>query len=56
MFKIDDTTALRLLRAQDAPELFALTDLNRKHLRAQQTQRGRVVDLEHPKRLTDGSP
>jgi len=34
MFKIDDTTALRLLRAQDAPELFALTDLNRKHLRA----------------------
>ena len=34
MFKIDDTTALRLLRAQDAPELFALTDSNRKHLRA----------------------
>ena len=34
MFKIDDTTALRLLRAEDAPELFALTDSNRKHLRA----------------------
>jgi ribosomal-protein-serine acetyltransferase len=34
MFKIDDTTALRLLRAEDAAELFALTDSNRKHLRA----------------------
>jgi ribosomal-protein-serine acetyltransferase len=34
MFKIDDTTALRLLRAEDAPELFALTASNRKHLRA----------------------
>jgi ribosomal-protein-serine acetyltransferase len=34
MFKIDDTTALRLLRAEDASELFALTDSNRKHLRA----------------------
>ncbi len=34
MFKIDDTTALRLLRAEDAPELFAVTDTNRKHLRA----------------------
>ena len=34
MFKIDDTTALRLLRAEDAPELFGLTDSNRKHLRA----------------------
>jgi ribosomal-protein-serine acetyltransferase len=34
MFKIDDTTALRLLRAEDAPELFAVTDSNRKHLRA----------------------
>jgi len=34
MFKIDETTALRLLRAEDAPELFAVTDSNRKHLRA----------------------
>jgi len=34
MFKIDDTTALRLLRAEDAPELFAVTDSNRRHLRA----------------------
>lgn len=34
MFKIDDTTGLRPLRAEDAPELFALTDSNRKHLRA----------------------
>jgi len=34
MLKVDDATALRLLCAQDAPELFALTDSNRKHLRA----------------------
>jgi len=34
MFRIDDTTTLRLLRAEDAPELYALTDSNRKHLRA----------------------
>jgi ribosomal-protein-serine acetyltransferase len=34
MIKIDDTTALRPLRAEDAPELFALTDSNRRHLRA----------------------
>jgi ribosomal-protein-serine acetyltransferase len=34
MFKIDDATALRLLSAEDAPELFAVTDSNRKHLRA----------------------
>ena len=33
MFQIDDTTALRVLRVEDAPELFALTDKNRKHLR-----------------------
>ena len=33
MFKIDDSTALRALRKEDAPELFALTDSNRKHLR-----------------------
>jgi ribosomal-protein-serine acetyltransferase len=34
MFKIDDSTALRALRKEDAPELFAVTDANRKHLRA----------------------
>ena len=34
MFKIDDSTALRALRKEDAPELFAVTDSNRKHLRA----------------------
>ena len=34
MFKIDETTVLRLLRQQDAPELFAATDSNRRHLRA----------------------
>jgi ribosomal-protein-serine acetyltransferase len=34
MFKIDDTTALRPLCAEDASELFAITDANRKHLRA----------------------
>jgi ribosomal-protein-serine acetyltransferase len=34
MFKIDDTTALRLLSAEDAAELFAVTDSNRRHLRA----------------------
>ena len=33
MFKIDDSTALRALRKEDAAELFALTDANRKHLR-----------------------
>jgi len=33
MFKIDDATALRALRKEDAPELFAVTDANRKHLR-----------------------
>jgi ribosomal-protein-serine acetyltransferase len=34
MFKIDDSTALRILRKQDAPELFAVTDANRAYLRA----------------------
>lgn len=34
MFKIDDSTALRVLRAEDAPELFALTNANRAYLRA----------------------
>jgi ribosomal-protein-serine acetyltransferase len=34
MFKIDDSTALRALRKEDAAELFALTDANRRHLRA----------------------
>jgi ribosomal-protein-serine acetyltransferase len=34
MFKIDDSIALRVLRQKDAPELFALTDANREHLRA----------------------
>jgi ribosomal-protein-serine acetyltransferase len=33
MFKIDDSTGLRALRKEDAPELFAVTDANRKHLR-----------------------
>lgn len=33
MFKIDDSTALRVLRREDARELFALTDANRSHLR-----------------------
>lgn len=33
MFKIDDATALRALQREDAPELFALTDSNRKYLR-----------------------
>jgi ribosomal-protein-serine acetyltransferase len=34
MFKIDDSIALRVLRKEDARELFALTDANRDHLRA----------------------
>ena len=34
MFRIDDTTALRVLRVEDAPALFALTNANRAHLRA----------------------
>jgi ribosomal-protein-serine acetyltransferase len=34
MFKIDDSTALRILREEDAPELFAVTEANRSHLRA----------------------
>jgi ribosomal-protein-serine acetyltransferase len=34
MFKIDDSTALRVLRAEDAAELFALTNANRAYLRA----------------------
>ena len=34
MFKIDDSTALRALRQGDAPELWAVTDANREHLRA----------------------
>ena len=33
MFKIDDSTALRVLRVEDAPELFALTNANRAYLR-----------------------
>lgn len=33
MFKIDDSTALRTLRTEDAAELFALTDANRLYLR-----------------------
>ena len=33
MFKIDDSTALRALRKEDAAELFAVTDANRKQLR-----------------------
>jgi ribosomal-protein-serine acetyltransferase len=33
MFKIDDSTALRALQKEDARELFALTDANRKYLR-----------------------
>jgi ribosomal-protein-serine acetyltransferase len=34
MFKIDDTTGLRILRKQDAAELFAVTEANRSYLRA----------------------
>jgi ribosomal-protein-serine acetyltransferase len=34
MFKIDDSTALRVLRKEDAPELFAVTEENRLYLRA----------------------
>jgi ribosomal-protein-serine acetyltransferase len=34
MFKIDDSTALRILRKEDARELFAVTEANRAHLRA----------------------
>jgi ribosomal-protein-serine acetyltransferase len=33
MFKIDDSTSLRGLRREDAPELFAVTDANRVYLR-----------------------
>jgi ribosomal-protein-serine acetyltransferase len=33
MFVIDSATALRVLREDDAAELFALTDANRAHLR-----------------------
>jgi len=33
MFVIDPATALRVLREDDAPELFALTTANRTHLR-----------------------
>ena len=33
MFSITDTTSLRLLRLDDAPELYALTDANRAYLR-----------------------
>jgi ribosomal-protein-serine acetyltransferase len=33
MFRIDDSTSLRVLRREDAPELFAVTDANRDHLR-----------------------
>lgn len=33
MFLIDSATALRVLREDDAAELFALTDANRAHLR-----------------------
>jgi ribosomal-protein-serine acetyltransferase len=34
MFEIDASTALRIVRADDARELFALTDANRAELRA----------------------
>ena len=34
MFKIDDSTALRIVRKEDARELFAVTDANREYLRA----------------------
>ena len=34
MFKIDESTALRVLRVEDAPELYALTNSNRAYLRA----------------------
>jgi len=34
MFKIDDSTALRIVRNEDASELFALTDANRSYLRS----------------------
>jgi ribosomal-protein-serine acetyltransferase len=33
LFSITDTTSLRLPRLQDAAELYALTDVNREHLR-----------------------
>ena len=33
MFEIDPATALRVLRTDDAADLFALTDANREHLR-----------------------
>ena len=34
MFTIDDSTVLRVLRREDARELFAVTEANREHLRA----------------------
>jgi ribosomal-protein-serine acetyltransferase len=33
MFTIDSSTSLRVLRREDAPELFAVTAANREHLR-----------------------